>query len=180
MPDLIESYVPQVAVAKMRRQAFFVWSVFAFVAATWVCVILFAPVAAANGWTSISQPIYKICSYICHQIPARSFYLENHPFAVCARCFGVYFGLLSGFIIYPFLRSVEKTESFPRFWLFLAMIPMGVDWSLGFFHIWENTHVSRFLTGLILGMACAIFIIPALVEIFELLARKKGIKKLSR
>jgi len=44
-------------------------------------------------------------------------------------------------------------------------VPMAVDWSLGVFGIWENTHLSRFMTGLILGAACATFIVPALVEI---------------
>jgi hypothetical protein len=50
---------------------------------------------------------------------------------------------------------------------------MGVDWSLGFFEIWENTALSRFLTGLILGVACAIFIVPALVELLRLLRSEK-------
>ncbi|MBA3694699.1 MAG: DUF2085 domain-containing protein, partial [Acidobacteria bacterium] len=80
----------------------------------------------------------------------------------------------------PFLRRIEETEPLPRFWLFLAMIPMAVDWLLGFFEIWENTHLSRFLTGAILGTACAIFIIPALVEIFQLLSYKRQVKRLSR
>ncbi len=79
---------------------------------------------------------------------------------------------LFGFFAYPFLRSIEEIEPLPRFWLFLALIPMGLDWSLGFFGIWENTHFSRFLTGLILGIMCAIFIIPALIELAELFAYK--------
>ena len=68
-------------------------------------------------------------------------------------------------IAYPFFRALNNTDSFPRYWLFLAMIPMGIDFSLTFFEIWENTHLSRLITGLILGLACAFFIIPALVEI---------------
>ncbi len=156
------------------------WGIFAFLAAAWVFLIVLAPLAEANSLTGVSNPIYKFCSFICHQIPARSLAFHDHAFAVCSRCFGVYFGLFFGFIIYPFLRPIEETEPLPRFWLFLAMIPMGVDFSLGFFGIWENTHLSRFLTGLILGTACAVFIIPALVEIFQLLAGKMQIKRLSR
>jgi uncharacterized membrane protein len=100
-------------------------------------------------------------------MPERSFHLAEHPFAVCSRCFGVYFGLFAGFVVYPLLVKIEKTEPLPRFWLFLAMIPIGIDWTLGVFGIWENTHWSRFITGAILGAACAVFIIPALVEIFR-------------
>ncbi len=179
MKQLIENYVPQVSIKNMRRQAFFVWGTFAFLTAFWVFLILLAPLARANGVNGIADPIYKFCSYICHQIPSRSYFAENQPFAVCARCFGIYFGLLLGFTLYPFLRPIEKIESLPRLWLFLAMIPMLIDWSLGFFEIWENTHLSRFLTGLILGAACAIFIVPALIEIFWLLSSRRQVKRLS-
>ncbi len=180
MPSSIENYVPQVAVKKIRRRAFCVWSVFALLAAAWVFLILLAPIAEANNLTYLSIPIYKFFSYLCHQLPSRSFHLENHAFAVCSRCFGVYFGLVFGFVIYPFFRPIEEVEPLPRFWLFLALIPMGVDWTLGFFDIWENTHLSRFLTGLILGTACAVFIIPALAELAQLLSNKRQVKRLSR
>jgi hypothetical protein len=42
---------------------------------------------------------------------------------------------------------------------------MAVDWSLTFFGVWENTLLSRFITGLILGVACSTYIVPAVVEI---------------
>ncbi len=180
MLSLIENYVPQFAVEKMRRQAFKVWSGFALLAAAWVFLIVLAPFAEANNLTSISNPIYKFFSFICHQIPARSIHFHGHVLAVCSRCFGVYLGLLFGFVGYPFFRRIGETEPLPRIWLFLAMIPMAVDWLLGFFEIWENTHLSRFLTGAILGTACAIFIIPALVEIFQLLSNKRQVKRLPR
>lgn len=180
MPDSIENYVPQNLAETMRRQAFVVWSISAFLTAVWVFLTLLAPIAEANNLTGISNLIYTFFSYLCHQLPSRSFHLENHVFAVCSRCFGVYFGLLFGFLVYPFLRSIEEIEPLPRFWLVLALLPMGVDWTLGFFDIWENTHLSRFLTGLILGTACAVFIVPALVELARLLFAKREIKRLSR
>ncbi|HSK72522.1 MAG TPA: DUF2085 domain-containing protein [Pyrinomonadaceae bacterium] len=168
-----ENYIPQITSQVLKKRAWKIWSVAFFIVFLWVFLILLAPIAEANGLTSVSNPVYSFFSYICHQIPSRSFHLESHAFAVCSRCFGVYFGLLLGFVVYPLFRSVNNTEPLPRFWLFAAMIPIGVDWLLGVFDIWENTHVSRFITGLILGVACAIYIIPALVEIFELLSRRK-------
>lgn len=180
MPAPIENYTPQIIAAKMRGQAFYVWSFFAFLAAIWLFLIIIAPLAAANNLINISQPIYKFFSFLCHQIPNRSLAVGDHAFAVCSRCFGVYCGLFFGFIIYPFARPIEETAPLPRVWLFLAMIPMGADFLLGFFEIWENTHLSRFLTGAILGTACAIFIVPALIEIFQLLSSKTKIKRLSR
>ncbi len=179
LPEAIENYIPQNFAVKMRRQAFVVWSVFGLLVFAWLFAIVLAPVAEANELTGVSKPIYKFFSFICHQMPERSPHIDEHAFAVCSRCFGVYFGLFFGFLIYPLIRRIEETEPFPRFWLFLAMIPMGVDWSLGFFEIWENTHFSRFLTGAILGTTCGLFIVPALVELFQFLTSKRQGKKLS-
>lgn len=180
MPETIENYAPQITPKDVKKQAIKAWSLGFAVVFVWVFVILLAPVAETYNLTYISAPIYKFFSVLCHQMPSRSFHIENHQFAVCHRCFGVYFGLLLGFIVYPLFRSIEEIEPLPRFWLFLALVPMGVDWSLGFFEIWENTPASRFLTGLILGVTCAIFIVPAIVELGRLLSNKRQLKRLSR
>ncbi len=172
MNQSIENYIPQDFAAKFRRQAWKVWTISLLAVLFWILLILLAPIAKASGFESVSAPVYKFFSFICHQMEWRSFLFENHPYAVCTRCFGVYFGLAFGFLIYPALRKVEDIEPLPRFWLFLAMVPIAVDWSLGVFGIWENTHLSRFLTGSILGAACAVFIVPALVEIFRYLKKK--------
>jgi len=163
----------------MRRRAFFVWSIAAFLVFVWVFLIVLAPLAEANDFSGVSNSLYNFFGFLCHQNSARSYALSEHAFAVCSRCFGVYFGLFFGFLVYPFLRSIEETAPLPRFWLFAAMIPIGIDWTLGFSGVWANTHLSRFLTGAILGSACAVFIVPALVEIFQLLANKQKVKRLS-
>ncbi|HBR56833.1 MAG TPA: hypothetical protein DEA22_05095 [Blastocatellia bacterium] len=149
----------------LHHQARLVWTAALFVVAAWAAAIITAPLLAAFGFNGISGPIYYFFSHLCHQMPGRSFHTLGHQFAVCSRCSGVYFGLLAAFLAYPLLRKMEEIEPLPRIWLFLALIPIGADWSLGIFGIWENTHLSRFITGLILGGACAVYIIPALVEI---------------
>lgn len=180
MPKPLTDYTPQKLLENRRKQAIKTWLIAGLLVAGWVFAILLAPLAKENGLTNISSPIYGFFSYLCHQMHERAFHLGEYPFAVCSRCFGVYFGLLFGFILYPFIRLIEEIEPFPRIWLFLALIPMGIDWSLGFFGILENTHASRFITGLILGTACAVFIIPALVELGQLLTIKRQTKRLSK
>jgi uncharacterized membrane protein len=165
MPQTAENYIPQDLNRLFKRQAIRVWAIGLAVVFVWVLLIVAAPVAKASGLVSVSTPLYTFFSYICHQIPDRSFHVEGEQFAVCSRCFGVYFGLLAGFVIYPFWRPIDEVEPLPRFWLFLSLVPIGIDWSLGMFGIWENTHLSRFITGLILGVACSTFIVPAIVEI---------------
>jgi len=154
----------------LHSQAIRVWSIALVVVALWVLATVVPPVLVNRGFSA--APVYSFFSYICHQIPERSFHIFGHQFAVCSRCFGVYFGLLAGIATYPLWRPVDSVEPLPRFWLFLSMVPIAIDWSLGVFGIWENTHLSRFITGMILGVACAIFIIPALVEIVRNLTRR--------
>lgn len=168
MTQPADNYVP---VAKMRSQAYRSWSIALVVVAVWVLLIVLPPLFAANRATGISSPLYHLFSFICHQIPERSFHLGDHQLAVCSRCFGVYFGLLLGLAIYPLWRSIENIDPLPRIWLFASMVPIAVDWSLGVFGIWENNHASRFITGLILGVGCATYIVPALVEIVRNLRR---------
>lgn len=170
----IDAYNPQTVIGAMRRQAWRVWAVALVVVLVWVSAILLAPIAKANTLATVSSPLYHFFSFICHQQPERSFHIAGEQFGVCSRCFGVYFGLLLGFLLYPLLRNVGEIEPLPRVWLFLSLIPISIDWSLTVFGIWENTYVSRFVTGLILGFACAVFIVPALVEIARNLTRKTG------
>jgi len=171
MARAAENYVPQVIAGRLRSQALKVWIVSSAFVLFWILLILAAPVAKANGYSQISTPLYSFFSYICHQMPSRSFFVEGEKFGVCSRCFGVYLGLLLGFLVYPLWRTIDEIEPLPRFWLFLSLVPIGIDWSLGVFGIWENTFTTRLITGLILGLACATFMMPALVEITRNLTR---------
>jgi uncharacterized membrane protein len=159
-----ENYLPLDLAPRVKKQAFKVWSIGLAVVVIWLLLIVAAPLAKANGLTSFSDSLYHFFRFACHQISGRSFHVAGEQFAVCSRCFGVYFGLAAGFGIYPLWRTIDELEPLPRFWLFLALVPITIDWCLTMFGIWENTHLSRFVTGLILGVACATFIVPALVE----------------
>ncbi|REJ75907.1 MAG: DUF2085 domain-containing protein [Acidobacteria bacterium] len=146
------------------------------IAAVWAILILAAPVAAASALESLSGPLYDFFGYVCHQLPDRSFHLLEHKLAVCSRCSGVYFGLLGGLLAYPFVRPLDNSDPLPRFWLFASMVPIAADWSLGYFGVIENSHFSRVITGLILGVGCAIFIAPALIELAEISLRRSALK----
>jgi uncharacterized membrane protein len=162
MTEPAENYI---GIAFARKQAFNVWSVALAVVVVWVLLIVMPPVFAAYGQTSVSSSLYLFFSNLCHQMPDRSFHIMEHQLAVCSRCFGVYFGLVLGLAVYPLWRRVENIDPLPRIWLFASMVPIGIDWSLGMLDIWQNNHASRFITGLILGVGCSTYIMPALVEI---------------
>jgi hypothetical protein len=52
-----------------------------------------------------------------------------------------------------------------RAWLLAAALPTAVDFALGFFGVWENTHLSRFLTALLLGAVTAFYVVPGVVDL---------------
>ena len=52
-----------------------------------------------------------------------------------------------------------------RGWLLAAAVPTTVDFALGFFRVWENTHASRFLTASLLGAVVAFYFVPGVVDL---------------
>src|ERR1043165_3485842 len=155
-------YVPQV-VPTQRPLVF--WAISAAVVASLVALIVVAPLAAASGHNEIAGAIYYAFSPLCHQRPDRSFYLEGHKLGVCARCTGIYFGFALTLLAYPLVRSLRTTTTPARKWLLLAALPLAIDFSLTFFGVWENTHTSRLLTGLLLGSVAVFYVMPGIADL---------------
>jgi uncharacterized membrane protein len=157
-----DQYVPQVT---NNRRPLITWFVVALVSILFALAIVIAPLASTRGSSSVALTIYQAFSHLCHQLPERSFFIGGQKFAVCTRCTGIYFGFAAAALSYPLLRSLRRTDTPARKWLFVAATPLGVDFFLGFFGLVENTHWSRFVTGAILGAAVVFYVLPGLVEV---------------
>jgi len=142
-----------------------IWVFTATIAITIVGLIIAAPLAQANGHAAFAFSIYNVFHFVCHQLPERSFHLAGYQFAVCARCTGLYSGFASATLLYPLARSLERTDTPSRIWLLLAAVPLGVDFGLGYFGIWENTHLTRFVTGALLSTTAVFYIMPGLIQL---------------
>ena len=154
-------YIPQ----SRDRRPLVVWFVAFTCAFLLNALILGAPLALANGNVLSGLIIYQAFSYLCHQIPERSLFIAGHPLAVCSRCSGIYAGFATALLLYPLLRSLRQTESPHRKWLLIAALPLAVDFSLGFFGIWQNVHLSRFATGALLGGVAVFYVMPGLTDL---------------
>jgi uncharacterized membrane protein len=159
--------MPTLKTTQLSRSQLLMWLGAAVCVLVWMALIVGAPVALAHGYTDLAAIIYKGFSPLCHQIPERSFHLEGHAFAVCSRCTGIYAGVAAGVIAYPLMRSLRRTDTPARFWLLLATLPIILDWTVGFLGIWENTHLSRSLTGGLLGAVAAFYIVPGLMDVLQ-------------
>ena len=158
----MKEYVPQVV--PTRRPLVF-WLVSAATVLGLVSLILVAPIAAADGHNGLAFAIYRAFGTMCHQIPARSYFIDGHKFAVCSRCTGIYFGFAFTLLLYPLVRSLRSIATPPRSLLVLAALPLAIDFSLTFFGFWENTHTSRLLTGALLGSVSVFYVMPGIVDV---------------
>jgi uncharacterized membrane protein len=152
------------------RNAFASWLVWAGVTAIALLLvgsIFAAPLALENNHSSLAFTVYHAFSYVCHQLPQRSFHLAGHPLAVCARCTGLYSGFAGASLVYPLVRSLRRTDTPARRWLLLAAVPMAIDVGLDVLGVWQNTHLSRLVTGLLLGSIAAFFVIPGLMDLLN-------------
>jgi len=163
MPLPITEYVPQVARAAAGRRAWAAWAAAAGAAGLVVGVLWLAPAARAGGWALGSELLYRVFHVACHQQPERSFHFAGFPLAVCARCTGLYVGVLVGLLGYPLARGLGRADAPWRGWLLMAAVPTSVDFLLGVTGLWENTHLSRFLTALLAGAAAAFYVVPGAV-----------------
>ena len=165
-----ENYIPQQV---SHRSQVAIWLVIAAGSLLICAAIISAPLALSSGHLLWALPLYHAFSLVCHQIPERSFFIAGHPFAVCSRCFGLYAGFALATIAYPLIRSLKKTDAPPRKWLFIAAAPLGIDYALGFFGIWNNTHSSRVITGALLGAVAVFYVMPGLLDLgWRLVGRK--------
>jgi uncharacterized membrane protein len=169
MPQAISEYVPQLAhdeeSARRWRRARAGWAVAVGLAAGLLALIVGAPLLKAGGLPAAAETVYGSFALLCHQMDERSFHLLGFKLAVCARCFGLYAGALLGALLYPLARPLARRDLPARGWLLAAGVPTTVDFALGFFRVWENTHASRFLTASLLGVAVAFYFVPGAVDL---------------
>jgi uncharacterized membrane protein len=96
---------------------------------------------------------------LCHGKPERCLYLFQVPMPICARCTGIYAGVLGGLMLFrlmPWLR--EKTM---RVVAFAALVPLGLDGLTQLTGLRESTNPLRIATGAIAGLAFGLWILSA-------------------
>lgn len=164
------------SVLPSRRRPFdlavVVWAISATVAIATVAAIVGAPVLQSTGHPAAALKIYGVFSYLCHQIPERSFHLAGEQFAVCSRCTGLYAGFAMATLTYPLFHSLRRTDTPRIVWLFVSALPLAIDFSLTYFGVWQNNHFTRFTTGALFGVVAAIFVLPGVIELSMSIARR--------
>ncbi len=107
---------------------------------------------------------------VCHRISVRSFFLDDRPLPLCARCTGMYLGAVAG-LVYQFVKFPRRggmltwKTGLPFVILALAWLFDGAN---SFFHlipgmpgIYQPNNTLRLITGLGMGLSMAAILYPA-------------------
>ena len=140
----------------------------AIAASVWLVLL----VAAPTLWTPIAAVIYAGGSFICHQLPERSFHLQGAQLPVCARCLGLYSGGAFGSVIGA--SAIVRRRSSrgqplapaPRWlWTAVAAIPtlatIVLEWGFG----WPMSNIVRAVAALPFGVAVAFVVVRAMATV---------------
>lgn len=140
----------------------------ALAAAVWLIALLVAPFLP----TTLSAVAYGIGSFVCHQLPERSFHLAGVQLPVCARCTGIYAGAAIGAWV-PSMLALRPSGAPP--W---TLAPRAVRWILGAAAapvllsvvveragISNVTNAARAMAGFPLGVGVAFVVAAALATL---------------
>ncbi len=111
---------------------------------------------------------------VCHRLADRSFVIAGRQLPLCARCSGMYLGVLLVFLM-TVMTGRERWAALPRLPLLLALLGfvgvMGIDGLNSYSHFFPNfPHLYtpqnwlRLLTGMGAGLALGSIIAPTLAQ----------------
>ena len=117
--------------------------------------------------------MYAAGSFICHQLPERSFHFQGAQLPVCARCLGLYCGGAFGSVMGASAvvrRRISGgrpllTRTLQWRWTFAAAIPtlatLLLEWGFG----WPISNTARAVAALPFGVAVAFVVVSAVATV---------------
>ena len=104
---------------------------------------------------------------VCHRLPGHSFEVFGRTLPLCARCSGIYLGIMLTFAM-MILTGRHRSARFPRRPFLLTIIALlaimafdglnSLAHDIGIFHLYEPHNTLRMITGFGAGIAVALII----------------------
>jgi uncharacterized membrane protein len=142
---------------QILKQKFLRFGLFIFAATLFVGIIY--PCFESNFVYSLYPFQKQVFSPVCHQNHAKSFICNDLPLLVCARCTGIYAGVLfSAFILIVYYKQfIFKTK-----YLMILSAPMLLDVLLLTINFYNYSKSLSALTGFLFGSAVFLYILSAI------------------
>ena len=140
----------------MKRDTKIVMGVVAAIPITILSASLLCAAAIANGASMRWRLLFRL---LCHGIASRCIEVFGVPMPICARCTGIYLGLLAGLAAFWLLPIV--TERAMRIALFVATTPLAIDGLTQLARLRESTNPLRLATGIAAGLAFGMWALTA-------------------
>ena len=126
----------------------------------WMALVLSAPFLPALP----AALTYAAASFICHQLPDRSFHSGTVQLPVCARCLGIYAGFAIGGLV-AVGRRWRMGPQRARMVAAAGAVPTLVTVAAEWVGVWATSNGMRFVAGLPLGAAIAFVVIGVLATL---------------
>lgn len=107
---------------------------------------------------------------ICHRIAERSFHAHDHQLPLCARCTGIYLGVLAGLAFFA-ARGRLRAARLPGVRVLAVMVLLGMGYAFdglnsylsifdAYTPVYQPHNTLRLLTGLIFGLGMIMVVLP--------------------
>ena len=140
----------------MKRDTRIVLSILAAIPAGILGLASLCSLAIANGASMRWRTAFRM---MCHGMVERSLDLFGVPMPICARCVGIYAGLLAGLAVFWLLPLLREKVMRPI--AFAAVTPLALDGLTQLTGLRESTNPLRIATGVVAGLAFGLWILSA-------------------
>ncbi len=123
-----------------------------------------APILQAVGATGPAAVIYHIYSYLCHQMPSRSWFIFGHQMAYCQRDALIYPLMFFAGLVFSWRRSIRPLS---LLWYGILILPIAVDGTTQAFMLRESTPLLRAITGTLFGVATVWLCYPRVQKVMD-------------
>ena len=115
--------------------------------------------AVAAGASPQWRLLFRI---FCHGLPERSLLLFGEAMPICARCFGIYGGIIAGIALFTIVPWLE--ERMARGAALVAVLPLAADGLTQLAGLRLSTNALRIATGLAAAIAFAMWALAAVQQ----------------
>jgi uncharacterized membrane protein len=107
---------------------------------------------------------------ICHRIPARSFHVHDRPLPLCARCTGIYLGVITGLLFFA-SKGRTRAQRLPDLKILGVLVVLGALYAVdglnsylsmfeAYTPVYQPHNTLRLITGTTFGLAMITVVLP--------------------